>query len=84
MKIDKRTLDRYRVKKKKKEAVNPNKLFIQLDDIQAGQILPRRPKEVNIIPSTPLLAIQTPVPAAQIAVDPFQAVTSALRSIRYQ
>ena len=67
----------------RKQAVNPNKSFIALDDIEMGSYGPPMPAR----PATATQANPEGVPIAQVAasrpLDPFGAVTTALQTIRY-
>ena len=81
--ILKRKLADIRAKSKRKQAVNPNKLFLSLNDIQMGSTGPAVP----ILTATATLADPEEVLLTQDVatrpVDAFQAVITQLQSIVY-
>ena len=83
LKVLKRKLADIRAKSKRKQAVNPNKLFIRLNDIHMALNRPL----VLIDAATATQDAPEEVPAPQEAdlrpVDAFQAVTVQLQAISY-
>lgn len=78
----KRQVDEYRAKSKRKEAVDMNKVFVNIEDIK------RTYDRIQLEPSTTrssstrtTAAVSTQRPA-QTTVDPFQRVAQQLRAIR--
>lgn len=70
-------------KHKRKQSVNPNKLFVGLADVEMGSVGP----PVPMAPATATQVNPERVPIAHVAasrpLDPFGAVTTALQAIRY-
>lgn len=82
--IQQQFINQIRTKKKAKQPINPNQLFISLRDIQQGPIPLQAPQgeqrlAQDAIP--PATAIQEDRPNP---VDPFLAIANALHSIRYR
>jgi DDE superfamily endonuclease len=78
----KRQLDDYRSKSKRREPVNPNKLFNNLEDIQAAVERANAQIATTRGATTRLQAIAPTVRATQANIDPFLAIVEQLQSIQ--
>jgi hypothetical protein len=83
IRVQKCTIDRLKKKKKKQEPVNPNKLFITLNDIEAGPVALERPVQVNVKPTAACPNAQTLGTETAVPLDPFLAITSRIQAIQY-
>ena len=77
----KRQVDDQRLKSKKKQPVDPNKVFIDIEDIKASYNRLLQPLTSTTITQTTARAVPPILSPPQATVDPFQRVIEQLQSI---